>query len=147
MWQSRRWRHLLNIIDGLPRNSAYHEALSNDIPLARMLSALPERKGGPIRRMREFSAEVEVLSVCADRLAELIQAVGATKGAKPKAIRLMPRPVTASQRLAARRRKAKHDSIVARMLPNRGKSTPALGRAGGAKTARAKPQPEPHEAP
>lgn len=87
--------------------------------LARMLSQLPDRPSAPVRRMREFSPEVEVLSVCADRLAEVIQAIGVTKGAKPKAIRPLPRPVTAMQRLASRKRKAKHDSLVARMLPHR----------------------------
>ncbi len=120
-WRARRWRRLLNWIDNLPRHSAFHEALSNDEQFAGMLMKLPEKKTGPVRLMREFTPEVEVQSVIADRLAELIQAVGATKGAKPKQIRLQPRPVTAMQRINARRRKSKHESIVARMLPHRGK--------------------------
>ncbi len=85
---------------------------------------VPERPGGPMRRMREWSPQVELLSIVADRLAELIQTVGATKGAKPRQIRAMPRPVTAMQRLLARRRKSKHESLVARMLPHARKKNP-----------------------
>ncbi len=123
MWQSRRWRHLLNIIDQLPRDSAFAEALSNDEGLAEALLKMPQRPGLPTRRMREWSAEVELLSALVDRTAELIQAVAATKGAKPKQVRWMPRPVTAIQRLRARARKAKHNSLVARLLPGRGDET------------------------
>ncbi len=120
MWRSRRWRKLLNVIDNLPRTSAYHEALSNDEALAEALMGLPDRPVGPVRRMREWSAETELLSVVADRLAELIHTVAATKGAKGgRQIRHQPRPVTAMQRINARKRKAKHASLVARLLPKR----------------------------
>ena len=66
--------------------------------------------------MREFSAEVELLSVVADRLAELIQAVGATKGSRVGSISHQPRPVTAMQRVRAQRRNAKHKSLAARIV-------------------------------
>ncbi len=69
--------------------------------------------------MSEFSAEVELLSVIADRLAELTQTVAATAGAKPHRIKPMPRPQTAMDRVQKRRRLRKHQSLVARLLPGR----------------------------
>ncbi len=119
MWRSRRWRHLLNIIDRLPRHSAFAESLADDDELATVLARMPQRDGVPSRRMREWSPEVELLSVLGDRIAELIQAVGATKGAKPRQVRALPRPVTAMQRRRAAARKDKHKSLVARLLPGR----------------------------
>ncbi len=123
MWQSRRWRHLLNIIDHLPRHSAFGESLANDEELAEELLKRQQDIGrrGPMRRMRDFTAEVELLSTLVDRVSELIHVVAASKGSKGggKQIRHMPRPVTAMQRLLAKRRKEKHDSIVARVLPGR----------------------------
>ncbi len=111
---------MLNLIDHLPRNTAYHEALVNDEDLAERLLDRPDVDRPATRQMRDFSVEVEVLSVLTDRIGELIQAVAATKGAKPKPLRAMPRPATALQRLRARKRMRKHDSVVARMLPGRG---------------------------
>jgi hypothetical protein len=117
-WRSRRWRRLLNIIDQLPRDSAFHESLADDEQLAeRMLERPDPPPGPPTRRMREWSAEVELLSVVVDRLAELIQVVGATKGSKARSIRHQPRPVTAMQKLRARKRRAKHEALAARVAP------------------------------
>ncbi len=121
MWRARRWRELLNLIDHLPRNSAYHEALVEDDDLAEVLATRPDVDRPPTRQMRDFSVEVELLSVLGDRIGELIHVVAATKGAKPKPLRPLPRPSSALQRLRARRRRAKHDSVVARLLPGRSK--------------------------
>ncbi len=132
MWQSRRWRHLLNIIDQLPRHSAFGEALTNDEELAHEVAKRRKHDDSgraPSRSMRDFTVEVELLSVVADRIAELIQAVAATKGAKAKQNPIrMPRPVTALQRVTAQRRRAKHDSVVARVLPGREAPAPVRRR-------------------
>ncbi len=122
-WRSRRWRRLLNLIDHLPRHSAYHESLVNDEKLAALLVDIDGGQPAPPKRqMREFTPEVELLSVIADRLAELAQVVVASKGGKPHPVRPMPRPVTAAQRLRARKRKRTHQSLVSRMLPNQPQS-------------------------
>jgi hypothetical protein len=49
----------------------------------------------PARRMSEWTTETELLSVVADRLAELIQATAAGRGAKPRPITPSPRPAGA----------------------------------------------------
>lgn len=132
MWQSRRWRHLLSIIDGLPRHSAFGESLANDEELAHAVVDRMSKDGGkdrpPTRSMRDFTVEVEVQSVIADRLTELIQVVAATKGARSRQLHRMPRPVTAMQRVLAQRRRAKHESVVARVLPGRAAEQPVRRR-------------------
>lgn len=77
----------------------------------------PDKDKPPRRRMSEWSPVVELLSVCADRLAEVVQVVAATKGAKPTGVKPMPRPQTAMDRVRERRRRSKHKNIVSRILP------------------------------
>jgi hypothetical protein len=118
-WRSRRWRRLLNIIEHLPRTSAYREAVAQDEDLARhMLSKAPLEESKPIRRMSDWSAEVELLTAVLDRLGEVVQAVAALGGAKPKKVPAAPRPVTAYERVHRRRRSERHRSLVARVLPH-----------------------------
>jgi hypothetical protein len=125
-WRTRRWRKLLNLIDGLPRDSAYAEAQSLDEDLAKelMKHPEPERKDGPAFRMREHSAELEMLMRIFDRLGEVIQAQVASAGGKPPKIKPIPRPVTALEVLRNKQRWTKHRSVVSRVLPGRG-DTPA----------------------
>lgn len=120
MWRSRRWRKLLNLIDHLPRNSAYVEALANDEDLVeQMLDRSDDAATGPTRRMSEYSADVELLSAISDRIAELIQVTVAVNGAKPQKIQYSPRPITAGERVRRRRRESKHRTLVSRMLPHK----------------------------
>jgi hypothetical protein len=119
MWRQRRWRKLLNVIDHLPRHSALTEAIADDEALAAVLLESPPAKTGARRRMSEYTAEVETLSAAVDRLGELIQVVAATRGAKARRIPPAPRPVTAMDRLRARRRIDKHYAVVARVLPHK----------------------------
>lgn len=118
-WQSRRWRRLLNIIDRLPRHSAYFEALCDDEEMAEHLARQPESKSQPRRRMSEWSATVELLTAVLNRLSELIQAVAALGGAKPRKVPSAPYPVTALDRVRNRKRLEKHRSLVARVLPHK----------------------------
>lgn len=117
-WRSRRWRRLLSLIDRLPRDSAYVEALSNDEEFAALFPA-DDTPGQPVRRMADWSPAVEMLTVIVDRLGEVVQAIAALGGVKPRKLPRAPRPVTAAERLAARRRREGHQSLVARVLPNR----------------------------
>jgi hypothetical protein len=118
-WQARRWRRLLNLLDGLRRTSHVSEAMAEDDELADMYLER-ERKGeipdrGPRRRIIEYSTEAELLSVAVDRLGELIQAHATSKGARRRRIEPMPRPVTAINRAKDRRAKRKHKYTVARV--------------------------------
>lgn len=119
MWRSRRWRKLLNIIDHLPRDSAYVEAMTQDEDLAEQLMSRPNPPKTPARRMSEFSPAVELLSIIADRIGEQTQVIASAHGAKPGKVRPMPRPVSAMDRVRQRRREAKHRALVARVLPGR----------------------------
>jgi hypothetical protein len=70
------------------------------------------------RRMSEWSAEAELLSTVADRIAELIQATVASRGAKPGTFAAAPRPETALDRVREQERIRKHRALVARVLPH-----------------------------
>lgn len=103
MWQNRQWRRLLNLIDGLPRNSLYSEALAADTELAQSLLDLemsgqvppPEAKV----RISEWSPEREADADIVDWLKLVYGAtVGAATGKAPK-FEPSLRPVTEMQRL------------------------------------------------
>jgi hypothetical protein len=117
-WRSRRWRRLLNVIDRLPRDSAFMEAMSDDDELAdRMLRQRDDSKPPtPRRRMSDWSPTVEVLTAILDRLGELTQTVAALGGAKPGKLPRAPYPITAFDRARHRRRVESHKSLVSRVL-------------------------------
>lgn len=73
----------------------------------------------PRRRMSEYSADVEMLTVLVDRIAELINLMVAINGGAPSPIQHAPRPQTALERVRERRRVEKHRSVVARVLPHK----------------------------
>lgn len=119
-WQSRRWRRLLNLLDGLRRTSHVHEVMTLDEELAAMY-LLQERRGAaderkPRRRMVEYSVEAELLSYAVDRLGELIVAQAVSKGAKRRKVEPMPRPDSALHRVRERQARSKHNYTVARMF-------------------------------
>lgn len=95
------------------------EALTQDEDLAREMLNRPAGKTSAQRRMSEWSPEVELLSIAVDRLAELIQAVAAGHGAKPRPITPAPRPQTADERVRNSERLRKHRALVARVLPHK----------------------------
>lgn len=118
-WRSRRWRRLLNFIDGLPRHSAFIEALADDEEYAAMVveAGWPERSPHP--RLSEYTPEREALDAVVDRLGEVVSAVIAAAGVRPPKIKPQPRPRTAVDRLRARKRRLDHESLVAKLLPHR----------------------------
>lgn len=103
LWRSRQWRKLLGFIDRLPRNSHFGEVLAGDEKLAKQILSrrkkLGEKEPQPERRMSEFTVEAELLSIVADRLAELTQVTVATKGGKSRTPKPLPRPKSAMARL------------------------------------------------
>lgn len=117
-WQSRRWRRLLSFIDGLDRTSHLQEVMTQDDELAEAVLEREDKADGskpPRRRMREFSAEAELLSVAVDRLGELIQVQGVKKGSRRRRVEPMPRPETAMHRARLRKSKRKHAYTVSRV--------------------------------
>lgn len=118
MWRSRRWRKLWNIIQNLPRNSHYVQAISLDHDLARASLARndkpPEAQHLP---MSEYSTEVEVLHQIYSMIGNVMSAVVASGGNKPPRIRPLPGPRTAYQIERSKRRAVKHRSLVSRVIP------------------------------
>lgn len=111
------------MIDHLPRHSAFAEAVSQDEQLAKSMvdqGDSPAAGKGPRRRLSEFTPAVELLSVVADRVGELITVTAAVRGGgKPHRMKPMPRPTTALERIREKRRLAAHRSLVARVLPGK----------------------------
>jgi hypothetical protein len=118
MWQQRQWRELLLLIDWLPRNSAYMEALSEDEEVAEdFLSQAENKKAKGARpRISEWSPELERLTDTVDRLGEVMQAVVASNGGKPPRIRPQLRPKTAIDKVRERKRHEHHKKVVSRVL-------------------------------
>jgi hypothetical protein len=120
-WQSRRWRRLLSLLDGLRRTSHVSEAFAMDEELAEMYLEQERLSKGATaarsaRRYSEFTAEVELLSNAVDRLGELIVAVAASRGARRRKVEPMPRPETAMHRVRMKRTRNHHQYTVARVF-------------------------------
>jgi hypothetical protein len=104
------------MIDQLPRDSRYVEAMAQDEKLAEALADRPKSDKAPTRRMSEWSPQVELLTAILNRLGEVAQAIAALGGAKPKKIPQAPYPVTALDRVRSRKRFQRHNSLAARVL-------------------------------
>ncbi len=122
-WRRRRWRRLLNIIDNLPRESRYFEARVND---ERVIEAILTAEGhtaavdaAPTRRMADWSAQVELLTLIVNRLGEVAQGIAVLGGAKPGKVPPAPQPTTAYETVRSRMRSRKHETLVSRLLPHK----------------------------
>jgi hypothetical protein len=132
-WQARRWRRLLNLLDGLRRTSHVSEALAMDEDLAELYLEHERRRkddaaraAKAARRYSEFSVEAELLSYAVDRLGELIVAHAAGRGGRRRKVEPMPRPETALHRVRQRRARSHHQYTVARVygfVDEKGKPT------------------------
>lgn len=123
MWRQRRWRELLNILEFLPRTSAYAQAMATDDKLAEQIVQVSDsagRTGSWTRTHREYTPEVEMLSAVFDRLGELIRAVAATRGSNSKPATPAPRPVSAIERARRRATAEKHRRLAARLIKKPG---------------------------
>ena len=95
--------------------------MADDEELAEyLLDQPPPAEQAPVRRLSEYSTQVELLTAIFDRLAETPQAIAAANGAKPRKVKPYPRPVTAIERVRERRAQRKHRAVVARVLPGGG---------------------------
>lgn len=125
LWRQRRWRLLLNLIEGLPRDSCYIEAFVQDEDAAGQIldAADGTEDSRPVRRMSEWSPAVEELAYIGDRVTELIQITVAARGRRPAKVPARPRPRTALERVRYRRAKSRHNWIVARAFGRAGPET------------------------
>lgn len=134
-WQSRRWRRLLNLLDGLRRNSHVSEAFAMDEELAEIYLEHEHDGRGQrsenSRKYSEYTAEVELLSYAVDRLGELIVAQAMGRGARRRKVEPMPRPQTALHRVRQRRARSKHQYTVARVFGYVDENGQPTGRAPG----------------
>lgn len=101
----------------MPRASHFVEAYAQDDEIAAAIG-LPNAKRA--ERMSEWTPEREVLADIFDRLGTLVSVLMQVNGNKAPHLSTFPRPITATQRLIAADRRQKHDSLSARLYPDRG---------------------------
>lgn len=133
LWRARRWTLLLDIIDRLPAHSWYASSVAMDEDHARMMAEAMERRrdsdetsaedNGP--PLTTWTPEVAKLHEVLNTLRHLEHTVAAVqigkKAGQPPAP--IPGPKTplekALKRAQFQRRKAAHESLVARVLPQK----------------------------
>lgn len=108
----------MDIIDQLPANSRFAEAVAEDDEAAEFHLADVGMDRAPARvRISEWSPEVAELRNITDRLATVIGAVIGAAGGKPPNMPALPRPEVAADRLRVRMARERHRKMVARMIP------------------------------
>lgn len=136
LWRARRWTLLLDILDRLPAHSWYAATVSMDEEHARMMAEamskqveetgeIPKSKGPSLTT---WTPEVAALTAILDATRSVqhaIVAVNSPKGKAPEPPKPSPRPQTpleaAIKLMEHRRRKSKHEALVARLLPHKSK--------------------------
>lgn len=132
-WRARRWRSLIESIDRLPGHGHFSAAMANDEQYAEMVAKAAadagktrpgaENDSGP--SLIGWSPELAMLTNVLDavnnvRYAVIAVQAGKKAGEPPKPAR---RPQTALEKAMRRaefnRRKAAHESLVARVLPHK----------------------------
>lgn len=134
LWQGRRWRRLLNLIDHLPRHSYYSDAVANDEEHARLLAKAQAERKAQGEEEKPWSPPMTMFTPEVTAIADLIDSVAAMHhtlrlvNSDPKKKQPAPpepyrRPVTAlagaTKRAQFEARKAKHEALVARLLPHK----------------------------
>lgn len=118
LWRSRRWRRLLNLIDHLPRTSFYYAAVANDEEHVEQIVAAreghPQEDSGP--SLTEYDGTAERLDRIADLMQQNTAATIAAAGAKPPMFQPQARPTTAFEKVAHRRKAAKHQQLTSRLV-------------------------------
>ncbi len=119
LWRGRiSVDEISNLIDHLPRTSAFQDALAHDEEYAALAAGTDSKPTPP--RLTEFGPEIELLAALYDRVGELIGTVVQVAGGKGHHhARPYPRPVTAIDRARAARRAAGAEDLLNQLLPNR----------------------------
>ena len=120
-WRSRRWRHLLVLIDQLPATSRLSRALLLDDEYADALVEAREETDEPQSDwspdLTEWSLTNQLLMQMSDQLQMVTAAIIGTAGGKPPKLRPAPRPKTAIELAEERRVKETHDELLAVFTP------------------------------
>lgn len=105
---------LSNLIEHLPRNSHFAEAVLNDEDYAEALvsQGVPE----PKERVSEWSPEREALAQITDALHGLTQVAIAAAGGKPSDVQPARRPVTALDAARDRAKTRRYEELLARIF-------------------------------
>ena len=133
LWQARRWRKLLNLIDHLPRNSFYAQAVSEDPDHMKALQAARDAAGEtgppPPPPLAWWSAEVDAIADLRDSVIELrdtlirvnVPKEGQNKIPAPKfTIRPGHKPEGRAKFAQANEEQlAKHAKLVGKLLPHK----------------------------
>lgn len=131
LWRSRRWRRLLNLIDKLPRNTHYHQAVLADPEHLAMLDRV-RAKGdpgpAPLPPLATWSAEVDKLADVIDAIKHLedtqirLKTSKADQG-KIKAPNWTPRPGRETPvediALSQQEKDRRHRALVGQLLPHK----------------------------
>jgi len=130
LWRARRWTYALNLIDHLPVDCWYTEAVSNDEEHAKMVAeAMAERRGGDDDDkpkgppLRHWNQQASMMAELIDAVREVNHTNQQIAGGKPGDFKSYKRPTTAidrAQREATNTvRKARHDALAKRLLPHK----------------------------
>lgn len=116
VWRSRRWRRLLNLIDGLPRNSHVRHAQAHDADVAEAQATLPVPD--PVDYtvpFTEWSPETELLTLLVELLGEHLALTSAinSKDQKVHHPKPLPRPWRAIDAVLARKVDDAYDDLLA----------------------------------
>ena len=113
----------MNLIDHLPRNSYYQEALTSDPDWAKAIArAKVDRAGGKFYPpMSTWSPEISALGDVWDKLEEIRHTLVAVNAKHPPANKpaRYPRPVTAIQAAENELRLERHKKLADRLLGDR----------------------------
>lgn len=102
------------MIDHLPRNSFYRQAMLNDPDVAEQLLELPDQEYREF--VAEWSPEREALAQVVDAVHAVAANVIAAAGAKPPRLQPAKRPKTAMDDIRDQRAMSKHLSLVSRIV-------------------------------
>lgn len=129
LWQQRRWRRLLNLIDHLPQNSHFTAAVEGDEEHMRLLEEArakqpkSQEKWAPPRAY--WTTDTEILATIRDsveKLGAITIGVNLPKGKKPPKVDAYPRPVAGYKKRsgqAMKDRRAAHEALADRVLARR----------------------------
>lgn len=108
---------MLNLIEHLPRNSFFAEALADDEDVADQMA---DREAEEFHfRYSEWTPEGELLGAVYETLQVIRNVLVVSNRGKASPISRAPRPVGALQGVRERRRFEKHHKLVSILLPDR----------------------------
>ncbi len=126
LFRGRRWRELLNLLDQLPQDTHMNRLLTTDeeymeAVLGDAEPADNDEAKTPAPSMAHWSQTNALLAVLIDEVRRLTATNQGLAGAKNPKFEPYPRPVSAAQAIMLRReeerRRAKHNELVALLLP------------------------------